>query len=266
MALREIYSKQDLAINAVGKHIRKMFRQRVIDYNYPAIVKLAYNDAITYNPETGKGGTVMGLNFRKQKRNKFNLPYVGIIENMLYLKKFEADARFDPLSNSDYLQSWSIVAIKETGGPDLTEHHKIGRVDATSEEDLEGADAIPDPDKGASAFRDLFYKKGFSDKDLVALSYVYMFGVFKTAYQRSYTNHSVFSNAYYQFLANSNKSHNHSLDKILLGDAALKEYVELFAENKKEFHNAFTDAYLKLHTLGNDDKPFYLEIDQSLAY
>ena len=42
----------------------------------------------------------------------------------------------------------------------------------------------------------------------------------------------------------------------------MKEYLELFTKDKKEFFNASTDAYLKLYILGNDDINLYLEVPE----
>lgn len=265
-SIRPIMTESQRAMNAIGLHVRKNFKHRTLKYNYPSLVKLAFNDAMTYNPETGKGGTVMGIRFREQKLKKHNKEHLGVLENLIYMKDHMTDIKFDKFSYSDYLQAHAIVAIKEALGPDLTEYHKIGRVDAQSPEELKGASEVPNPEDGASKFRDLFYEKNFQDKDIVALSFIYMFGVFRTHYERTYTEFSIFENEYYKHIVNGENSSNPALDKILVGDDALKEYVQLFAEDKKEWFDAFSDAYLKLFTLGNDDKPLFLEIPDKYEY
>ena len=256
MENRQTVFKQDLAMDAIGTHMRKNMKNKIINYNYPAMVKLAFYDAITFNPETRKGGAVFGLRFNKHKFNKFTKPYANIIEELIWIKNHKADPRFDRLSNSDYLQNFSIISIKDAGGPNLAELNLFGREDAKSESDLDGADEIPDPDKGAAHYIDLFRKKGFNEKDIVALSYIYAFGNCKTYYEKSYTNYHVFDNQFYKNIGDC------SLSKILKGDGRLKEYVDLFAKEKKEFYEAFTDAYLKLYTLGNDSEKLFFEIDK----
>lgn len=243
-------------MDAIGLQMRKTFKNKVIHYNYPAIVKLAFYDAITYNPETGKGGAKFGLRFNKNKFNKFTKPYANIIEELLWIKKNKADPRFDALSHSDYLQNFSIIGIKDAGGPNMAEFNLFGREDANTEADLEGADEIPDPEKGAAHFIDLFTKKGFSEKDIVALSYIYAFGNSRSYYEKTYTNFHVFDNQYFTNIGDC------SLSKILKGEARLKEYVDLFAKEKKEFYEAFTEAYLKLYTLGSDESKLYFEISK----
>lgn len=259
---RATISTEGHAMNSIGKHARKNFKKSVIAFNYPAFVKLAFNDAMTYNPETGKGGTVMTHRFRKYKTKKYNVPHLGVLENLLWLKDCKADYTFDGFSYSDYLQAHAIVALKDSQGPDLTEFHRIGREDAQREEDLEGISEVPQPEDGETAFRDAFVSKGFTDKDLVALSAIYMFGEYKNYYEKTYTSLPVFSNEYFKYLKESGNTEEYQLNKILLNDQALKEYVDLFAEDKKEFYEAFTDAYLKLYTLGNDDKELFLEMPE----
>lgn len=262
-AFRSAISKEGLAMNAIGLHCRKNFKSRVIAHNYPAILHLAFNDAMTYNPETGKGGTVMTHKFRQQKLKKYNMPYLNVLEDLIWAKDTQASFEFDALSYSDYLQAHAIVAIKEAQGPDLTEFHRIGRQDIESEEDLEGIAEVPQPEDGITSFRDAFTSKGFTDKEIVALSSIYMYGIYRSHYETTYTNHPILHNDYFKYLNDNKNSHKYPLDKILLGDSQLKEYVELFAVERKEFFEAFTDAYLKLYTLGNDDKQLFLEVPKN---
>lgn len=253
-------SIEQFAIEAVGLHVRKLFKHRTINYNYPALLKLAFNDAMTYNPETGKGGTVMGLKFRNHKIKSYNKPHLNVLENLLWAKYHDADYRFDTISDSDYLQAFAIIALKEATGPDLTEYLRFGREDATDESQLEGALDVPQPEDGATKFRDAFQAKGFDEREMVALWSIYMYGVYRTAYEKSYTDYYLLNNDYFKYLKNENQDNNYALDKIIKSDKALNEFAEQFATDKKEFHNAFTDAYLKLYTLGNDTKPLYLEL------
>lgn len=231
-------------------------------YNYPALLKLAFNDAMTYNPETGKGGTVMGIRFRGQKTKHWNKPHLSVLEELLWLKEKHADARFDQMSTSDYLQAHAIVGLKDAGGPDLTEYHKIGRRDAESEEDLEGALDVPQPEDGATKFRDAFLEKGFTEREMTAIAWIYIYGTYRSEYEKQYTSSPIFVNDYFKYLVDDSSEKGFALDKILLGENDTKEFVTLFAEENKEFHEAFTDAYLKLYTLGNDDQNLTLEMPE----
>lgn len=259
--IREIFTKQDIAINFIGKQIRPKFKNPVLNYNYPAIVKLAFNDAMTYNSDTGAGGTVFGYKFNSVKGKQYNKKHYNVIENLIYIKQQEMDPTLDVMSYSDYLQSFAIIAIRDALGPNLTSHHLIGRRDVEDEAELEDANEVPQPEDGATQFKDAFYIKGFDERELAALSFVYVYGDFMTRYQKTYTVYHNFEIEYYKYLASEPQPNMYPIDKILVGDSAIKEYVDLFASSKKEFHEAFEDAWVKLHTLGNDDKDLYLEVD-----
>mmetsp|Transcript_27300 Transcript_27300/g.24181 ORF Transcript_27300/g.24181 Transcript_27300/m.24181 type:complete len:261 (+) Transcript_27300:26-808(+) len=247
-------TKEHLAIKVIGTVARKFIKTPNVAYNYPALIRLAFNDAMTYNPENGKGGTVFGLSFRDQKLKSYNKPYLNIVENLIWDKENNSDARMDVLSKSDYLQANAIIAIRDTCGPNLCEEHKIGREDATSQEELEGVSEVPQPEDGVTSFRDAFHSKSFDARKLVALASVYNYGEF------SYSTHHKFDNSYFKHLVDPNSVKINALDKILTEDPELYEFVELFATENPEFHEAFSDAWLKLYTLGNDDKKLTLEV------
>lgn len=257
---RPTITSQGIAINILSKHCRKILDSRVISNNHPAVVKLAFNDAMTYNPETGKGGTVMGLRFRSQAIKKYNKKHLNVLNAILNAKNTEADYNLDHLSYSDYLQVNAIVSVKVANGPDMTEFHRIGRQDAVSEDELEGCSEVPQPEDGVSKFRDAFEAKGFDLKDMTALSFVYAFGVYWPRIHKLHSNHAQFTNDYYKYLVDQSQPKVFSLDNILLDDPTTKEYVDLFAEKPKEFKDAFSHAWTKLCTLGNDDKQLNLEI------
>lgn len=74
------------------------------------------------------------------------------------------------ISNADLWTLAANTAIKVMGGPDVPT--RFGRSDAkTSAESVESqVGRLPDGDKGIDHLRDIFHPKGFSDKDIVALS------------------------------------------------------------------------------------------------
>lgn len=259
---RSRISSEMVAANQIAFHCRKTLGSKLVKHNYPAVLRLAFNDAMTYNPETSKGGTVMGLKFRASKLKKYNKPYIGVLEALLYNKNLEADYRFDTMSESDYLQAHAITAIKDADGPNLCEYIRVGRKDVATEEELEGMSEVPQPEDGITKFRDAFSSKGFNEKETVALAFIYSFGTFRPRHQMSYTNRSVFNNDYFKYLIDDSQDKKFALDNILLDDSALKEFVELFADKNKEFFDAFCDAYIKLQTLGNDDQNLRLEFPE----
>lgn len=74
------------------------------------------------------------------------------------------------ISHADLWALAANVAIKVMGGPDVPT--RFGRTDAkSSSESVESqVGRLPDGDKGSDHLRDIFYPKGFNDKDIVVLS------------------------------------------------------------------------------------------------
>ena len=68
------------------------------------------------------------------------------------------------------------VAIREMGGPKIPT--RFGRVDAKSHKDSVESQVgrLPDGDKKAQHLRDIFYPKGFNDREIVALSGAHTLG------------------------------------------------------------------------------------------
>lgn len=263
---REVLTKQDHAVNFIGKALRPYLKKKTIKSNFSGVIKLAFNDAMTYNPKTGKGGTIFGYKFADIKNKKYNKQHFGLVEEIVYTKDHLSVPELDQMSHSDYLQSFALICMKDAWGPELTDHHLFGRKDAETEADLAGIADVPQPEDGLTLFKDAFLSKGFTERETVALSFMYVYGVFKTDYEKTYTSFDNFENYYFQYLLSEKDPKKHALDKILLGDSSFKENVEKFALSKKEFIEAFSEAWLKLHTLGNDDKPLYLEIKKYFDY
>lgn len=61
-----------------------------------------------------------------------------------------------------------VVAIKEMGGPDI--EFKPGRTDYVDDSKLPPRGRLPDGAQGSDHIRFVFYRMGFSDQEIVALS------------------------------------------------------------------------------------------------
>ena len=74
------------------------------------------------------------------------------------------------ISNADLWTLAANVAIEAMGGPAIPT--RFGRVDASdSKASVESqVGRLPDGDKGCDHLREIFHPKGFTDKDIVALS------------------------------------------------------------------------------------------------
>eukprot|EP00168_Porphyra_purpurea_P005541 TRINITY_DN1660_c0_g1_i1.p1 TRINITY_DN1660_c0_g1~~TRINITY_DN1660_c0_g1_i1.p1 ORF type:complete len:187 (+),score=56.19 TRINITY_DN1660_c0_g1_i1:1342-1902(+) len=81
---------------------------------------------------------------------------------------------FPDVSYADLYQLASVHAIKFAGGPDIP--FRFGRQDAPEKVVPTPSDRLPDADKRMPHLRDIFYRMGFSDAEIVALSGAHTLG------------------------------------------------------------------------------------------
>eukprot|EP00438_Fugacium_kawagutii_P001711 Skav202853 [mRNA] locus=scaffold2311:189410:190033:+ [translate_table: standard] len=162
------------------------------------------------------------------------------------------------------------VAIKVMGGPDIPTH--FGRFDVkSSEQGVKSAEGrLPEGDRDAQHLRDIFVPKGFSDKDIVALSGAHTVGAChleRCGFQGPWTEDNLkFDNSYFKDLLNktwtletskSGKKQHKSgktmmlpTDMALIEDLAFREHVARYASDQQAFFDDFQDAWVRLQELG----------------
>lgn len=156
------------------------------------------------------------------------------------------------------------------GGPSIKT--RFGRVDAASSaESVESqVGRLPDGDKGVDHLREIFHPKGFTDRDIVALSGCHTVGKChgdRSGFEGAWTeNHLKFDNSYFVEMLNKEYSDattaagcphkKHASGTIMLiSDMALleppfREIVELYAKDQEAFFKDFTAAWVKLQENG----------------
>lgn len=159
------------------------------------------------------------------------------------------------------------------GGPSIPT--RFGRVDATSSaESVESQSMrLPDGDKGVDHLREIFHPKGFTDRDIVALSGAHTVGkchADRSGFEGAWTeDHLKFDNSYFTDMLNKQytdmttaagcpqKKHE-SGTIMLISDLALleppfREWVELYAKDQDAFFKDFVAAWVKLQENGCTD-------------
>jgi catalase (peroxidase I) len=159
------------------------------------------------------------------------------------------------------------------GGPSIPTRY--GRKDAASSaESVESqAGRLPDGDKGIDHLREIFHPKGFSDRDIVALSGAHTVGKChgdRSGFEGAWTeDHLKFDNSYFTDMLNKEYSDmttaagcpqkKHASGTIMLiSDLALleppfREFVELYAKDQDAFFKDFVAAWVKLQENGCTD-------------
>ncbi|EER09197.1 conserved hypothetical protein, partial [Perkinsus marinus ATCC 50983] len=91
----------------------------------------------------------------------------GLPKALKFLQPIKA--KYPGVSWADTIQLASACALKHCGGPDIIPYMKFGRKDISGPEECPPAGRLPMPE-GADHLRKIFYRMGFNDQEIVALS------------------------------------------------------------------------------------------------
>ena len=252
-----------------AENLKSEIRAALIDtksFACPIAARLAWHAAGTYDKRDGSGGT-NGANMRYDP--EMNDPAnagLSIVRDLLHVVK----KKHPEISNADLWTLAGSLAIEFMGGPKVP--HKLGRVDFPDASKCPAHGRLPDAAQGAEHIREVFYRMGFNDREIVALLGAHTVGrchVARSGYDGPWTHNSLqFDNHYYKNLLHltwKEKKWNGPLqyideetetlmmlpsDLALIKDPVFKQYVELYANDQDVFFKDFADAYAKLLALG----------------
>lgn len=167
--------KKDLA------EVRKEIHLLIDENNCnPILVRLAWHDSGTYDDKIGikewpKCGGAHGSIINEIELN--HAANAGLSKAVFYLKPIKK--KYPNVSMADIIQMASAEAILKAGGPTIPMIY--GRVDSDvspKEGNLPGAAApFPNGEKNAAEhLRRVFYRMGFNDREIVALSGAHTLG------------------------------------------------------------------------------------------
>lgn len=209
----------------------------------PLFLRLAYHDAITYDPRTSLGGANGSVHLPAELSRPENR---GTAEAIQKLESVKED--FPEVSWADLIALAGAVAVSRTGGPDID--MPLGRQDAV-EPDPEGM--LPSEESDAEELKTRFARMGFSVQDLVALSGAHTLG---KAHGKPFTEDLFsFTNSYYVRLLKEEGDNQSPLlrsDKLLATDAECRIIVEKYAVDQDAFFRDFASAYRRMTMLGTD--------------
>ncbi|KAL8532094.1 hypothetical protein ACS0TY_008636 [Phlomoides rotata] len=146
----------------------------------------------------------------------------------------EVKAKHPRISYADLYQLAGVVAVEVTGGPTIA--FVPGRKDSTISPE-EGR--LPDANEGASHLRNVFYRMGLSDQDIVALSGGHTLGKAhreRSGFEGPWTSNPLkFDNSYFVELLKADSKGLLKLptDKVLVEDPEFRKYVILYAKETK---------------------------------
>lgn len=291
---------------AVSKKIQCKKAQKLIDKILdekncgPVFVRLAWHDSGTFDVNVkgewpSAGGAVGSIRFQPEINHGANKGLAGAIKLLEPVKDAVPN-----LSYADIFQMASARAIELAGGPKIDMIY--GRMDVTSPDKCSPEGNLPDGEAGpngkfggaggtastedstpAGHLRKIFYRMGFNDEEIVALSGSHTFGraykdrsglgaektkftdgseqVRKDRKVAKYTpggsswtkNFLVFDNSYFVNLyidSTDPELLKMSTDKCLISDEGFKPYAEKFRDSQDDFFASYAKAHKKLSELG----------------
>jgi len=242
----------------------------------PTLVRLAWHSSGTYDKVSRTGGSGGGtIRFKEELAHGGNAGLaVTAVEWLEPIHKKYADAG---LSYADLYTLGGVAAIKQMGGPTIG--WKSGRTDQP-EEFVTPDGRLPNADVGkpladksdADHLRTIFYRMGFDDQEIVALSGAHALGRCHTTasgYDGPWTpTPTTFNNAYFTLLTSlkwvpkdwsgppqyvdgaTGKLMMLPTDYVLLEDKSFLKWVKTYAKDASKFDNDFAKTFQKLEELG----------------
>jgi len=243
----------------------------------PMLLRLAWHCSGTWCKSALNGGSDGGTMRFKPECDHGGNAGLGIARDLLEpIKKKHPNVTYADL----YILA-GVVAVEEMGGPKVT--FRWGRSDATEPKDPKD-DArfspdgrLPDGDKHASHLRDIFYRMGFDDRGIVALSGAHAVGrchTDRSGFWGPWTHaESTLSNEYFRLMFEEKwtpkKTHKGnewkgppqfenkdgdlmmlSTDLALVEDAGFKVWAEKYYKDEDMFFKDFAQYYQQLNELG----------------
>lgn len=234
----------------------------------PVLVRLAWHAAGSYDGTKGAtcpGGS-NGATMRFKPESEFGAN-AGLAVARQVLEPLKA--KYPGVSYADLWTLAGVVAIEEMGGPVVP--WREGRTDAKDGTSCPPDGRLPDAAQGAQHVRDIFYRMGFNDKEIVALLGAHAVGRChpnRSGFTGPWTNApTTFSNEFFRLLLeekwtekkwNGPKQYEDKTGKLmmlptdmaLIEDPKFKYYVEYFAKDEAAFFKEFSKAFKKLLEAG----------------
>ncbi|KAF3440319.1 hypothetical protein FNV43_RR18603 [Rhamnella rubrinervis] len=212
----------------------------------PIMLRLAWHDAGTYDAKTRTGGPNGSIRNPQELSHEANR---GLKIAVDFCE--EVKAKHPKITYADLYQLAGIVAVEVTGGPSID--FVPGRKDSI-ESPKEGR--LPDAKQGPSHLRDVFYRMGLSDRDIVVLSGAHTLGKAhkeRSGFEGPWTKDPLkFDNSYFKELLAGESEGLLKLptDKALIEDPQFRRYVELYAKSEDAFFADYAASHKKLSELG----------------
>ncbi|XP_027357546.1 probable L-ascorbate peroxidase 6, chloroplastic/mitochondrial isoform X2 [Abrus precatorius] len=269
-------------LKGAREDIKELLRTK---FCHPILIRLGWHDAGTYNKNIEewpqRGGANGSLRYEVELKHAANAGLVNALKLLQPIKD-----KYSGVTYADLFQLAGATAVEEAGGPKIP--MKYGRVDVSGPEQCPEEGRLPDagPPSPADHLRQVFYRMGLNDKEIVALSGAHTLGRSRpdrsgwgkpeTKYTKdgpgapggqSWTVQWLkFDNSYFKDIKEKKDEDLLVLptDAALFEDPSFKVYAEKYAEDEGAFFKDYAEAHAKLSNLGAKfDPPEGIVIDDS---
>ncbi|EGF78612.1 hypothetical protein BATDEDRAFT_12883 [Batrachochytrium dendrobatidis JAM81] len=251
--------------DAVADDIRSILKNEDWDDGSlgPVLVRLSWHASGTYDHKTKTGGSNGAtMRFAPESTDDAN---AGLEHARRFLEPIKAKHPW--ITYADLWTLAGVVALHAMNGPKVAwrpgKHNSLLYIPPNGR--------LPDAAQGAHHVRDIFYRMGFNDQEIVALSGAHALGrchADRSGFSGPWTHTPTrFSNQYFVLLTTVKwtkkvwdgpeqfKDPDDELmmlptDMALLHDPTFAKYVHLYAKDKEAFSKDFAAAYAKLLELG----------------
>lgn len=236
----------------------------------PMAMRVAWHSSGTFDANNGTGGSDGGtMRFKQEATDPANAG-LSIIRDMLH-----PVASANPtISSADLWTAAGAAAVEFLGGPKIK--HEYCRTDTADMSKCPVNGLLPDASQGADHLREVFYRMGFNDQEIVVLSGAHTLGrghFTRSGYDGPWTSTALsFNNEYFRNLMNlewqprkwkgkfqyedvgTQKLMMLPTDMALRTDHVFRRYARLYANDEKRFFDDFAAAYAKLLALNTKSK------------
>lgn len=164
----------------------------------PMFIRLAWHASGTYDKKTNTGGSNGAtMRFKPESSDGANSG-LDLARKLLEPIK----AKYPGISYADLWTLAGVVAVEEMGGPKIA--WRAGRSDKADGTACPPNGRLPDASKKQDHVREVFYRMGFNDREIVALAGAHALGRChrdRSGYEGPWTNApTTFSNEYFRLL------------------------------------------------------------------
>ncbi|KAF9010765.1 heme peroxidase [Cyathus striatus] len=240
----------------------------------PVLLRLAWHSSGTYDKESNTGGSNYAtMRFEPEALHGAN---AGLRVAREFLEKVKQE--FPWISYGDLWTLAGVAAVQEMGGPHIA--WRPGRIDG-QQKDATPDGRLPDASQGADHLRNIFYRMGFNDQEIVALSGAHALGRChrdRSGFDGPWTfSPTTLTNDFYRLLFDEKwvwrkwdgpkqleDKRTKSLmmlptDYVLVQDKSFKRYAKEYADDQDKFFRDFSKVVATLFELGVPRTQFVTE-------